>query len=71
MVQIIERRTIMRWQSVALGIAMLLGIVIPAFISLVNTIGLGKACGKVFTGLLVSIWVLAGVILIVRGLNKM
>lgn len=60
-----------RWYSLAAGIAMLVIVALPAFISLANTIGLGKALGKVVIGFLVSAWIIAGVILIIRGLNKM
>lgn len=59
------------WGQIALGVFMLVGIALPVLISLANTIGLRKATMKVVIGLLIAIWVMAGVVLIVRGLNRM
>lgn len=59
------------WSQLALGVAMLLIVFVPAFISLANTIGLGVALGKVFIGLFIAGWILVGVVFIVRGLNRM
>lgn len=59
------------WNQVALGVAMLVGAALPAFICLSNKIGLGKAVGLIILSLFIAAWVIAGAILIARGLSKM
>lgn len=59
------------WSQLVAGIAMLVAIALPVLIKMSNEIGLGKTFGTIVVGLLVAVWILVGVILIVRGLNKM
>ena len=59
------------WSQLATGVAMLAIAVLTAFICLGNKIGFGKALAIIFLGGFISIWLIVGVVLVVRGLNKM
>ena len=59
------------WSSLAAGVAMLLAVALPTVIMLANDIGIGRAIVKIVIGLLIALWVIVGVVLVVRGLNKM
>jgi len=57
------------WSQLAVGIGMLAVLVV--LIKMANTIGLTKAISKVFIFVCIVAWVGTGVVLVIRGLNKM
>jgi len=64
-------RTRRNWNQIILGLAMLLGVVIGFVICLANHNGLGKTIGSIVVVLCITAWVIAGIVLVLRGLNKM
>jgi len=59
------------WSQLTVGIGMLALITLVVLIRMANTIGLGKTLGKFFVFACIVAWVGIGVVLVIRGLNKM
>lgn len=59
------------WSQIVIGAAMLLGLALVVSIKLASTIGLGRAVASILGGILIAVWLVVGVVLIVRGLNRM
>ena len=59
------------WTQIVYGVAMLGSAGLAAFICLSNKIGLGKALGLTLLGVLFAAWLIAGVILVVRGISRL
>ena len=59
------------WSQLAAGIAMLGSTILAFLIYLAAAVGIGNAFGLVLIALFVSTWIVIGVVLVVRGLNKM
>lgn len=59
------------WRQIILGVAMLGSLALGLIVKLANTYGTGRAITSVVGGMLLAAWILAGVVLIVRGLDKM
>lgn len=67
----IPKRRMNSWCQIVIGVAMLGCSGLGAFICLGYKIGFGKALAANVLGILIAVWVIAGAVLLGRGLNKM